>query len=511
MTLADWLERLAPGPLPVFAHTQTRLSEQWRRSEEIAAREVAQTVLADPLASLLLIQAANQRCSRLGSEVSTAESALMMLGISHYLDQARNLPVLEEGRVGGDAKRMAALHALLRRVHHGAWQARDFAVLHSDLRAEEVQLAALLHAAPEFLLLLRAPAEARRMARLKHRMPAEEAESLALGGITLDQLRLPLLENWKVAQLNRDLLDPTLVGNPRQTILMACLNIAQRSQYGWWDETLLGDYLALSSINLLSLEIVVATTHANAMHAERAAGWIAAPGAGVWMPMLPGPWPVDPDEEETAEPAAATVAVPMAEAQEAVAEPLAPMAPAPAGHTACPMPDKRVLREALQGIEGHLDSTLNLDQMSAIILKGLHTGLGLSRILFATATPDGLQMKSSFTLGIPVEDTLRHFAFRLDARDLFGQLMGKMQGLWMNETNRERLWPMIQPALQEMIGSGDFYAMSLHSNGKPVGFIYADRGHGECSLDPHTYTDFKMLCLQAARGLGKLRGATPGR
>ena len=174
------------------------------------------------------------------------------------------------------------------------------------------------------------------------------------------------------------------------------------------------------------------------------------------------------------------------------------------------MPDKRVLREALQGIEGHLDGTLNLNQMSAIILKGLHTGLGLSRILFAMATPDGLQMKSRFTLGIPVEDPLRHFAFRLDARDLFGQLMGKMQGLWMNESNRERLWPMIQPALQEMIGSGGFYAMSLHSSGKPVGFIYADRGHGECNLDPHTYTDFKMLCLQAARGLGKLGGLSPG-
>ncbi len=523
MTLADWLERLAPGPLPVFAHTKAQLSEQWRRSDEIAVREVAQTILGDPLASLHLIQAANQRGSRLGSEVATAESALMMLGISHYLDQARKLPVLEESRVGADAKRMTALHTLLRRVHHGAWQARDFAVLHSDVRAEEVQLAALLHAAPEFLLFLRAPDEAQRLARLKRRMPAAEAERLALGGITLDQLRLPLLENWKVAQHSRDLLDPALAGKSRQIILMACLNIAQRSQYGWWDEALLGDYLALSGIDQLSLENVVATAHANAMHAERAAAWVAAPGAGVWMPMLPGPWPVDPDEEEIMTPAAATATGVTAAAPKAAVAPrvaVAPpaavvkaavAAPVPSEHIVCPMPDKRALREALQGIEGHLDGTLNLNQMSAIILKGLHTGLGLSRILFAMATPDGLQMKSRFTFGIPPEDPLRHFAFSLGARDLFGQLMGKMQGLWMNESNREKLWPMVQPALQEAIGCGDFYAMSLHSNGKPVGLIYADRGHGECSLDPLTYTDFKMLCLQAARGLGKVGGAAPGR
>jgi hypothetical protein len=88
---------------------------------------------------------------------------------------------------------------------------------------------------------------------------------------------------------------------------------------------------------------------------------------------------------------------------------------------------------------------------------------------------------------------------------LFCQLVGKMQGLWINETNREKLWPMVNPALRKMIGTGDFYAMSLHANGKLVGLIYADRGHGECGLDSHTYTDFKLLCLQAAKGLGKVK------
>lgn len=507
MTLADWLERLSPGPLPVFTHTRQVLAEQRRRAEEISAREVAQTILADPLASLDLIHRANQRGSRLGGEITTAESALMMLGLGRYLDQTRNLLVLEEGPQGRDAKLMAALHALLRRVHHAVWQARDFAVLHSDVRAEEVQVAALLHAMPEFLLLLRAPSEALRMARLKRRMPHEEAEQQALGGITLEQLRLPLLESWKVPELSRDLLDPVRVEKPRQAILHACIGIADRARLGWWDEALLGDYIALAGIENLPLETVIATTHANAMRAERAADWIAAPGAGVWMPMLPGPWPMEADEEdEIAVPAqakpAAEPAVPPA------AKPVAPPAAPPAEEESqpmCPLPDKRVLRDALQNIEGHLDGSLNLNQMSAVILKGLHTGLGLSRILFAMVTPDGRQMKSRFTLGIKTEDPMRHFAFDLETRDLFGQLMGKMQGVWMHQDNREKLWPMIHPTLQKMIGDVDFYAMSLHANGKPVGLIYADRGHGECGLDPHSYTDFKMLCLQAARGLGKLK------
>jgi hypothetical protein len=512
MTLNEWLERLAPGPLPVFAHTRQVLWDERRRADSITAREIAQTVMADPLATLDLIHAANKRGSRLGGEVITVEGALMMQGIGRYLDQAPDLPVLEESQYGSDTKRMASLHRLARRVHHAAWQARDFAALHSDVRAEEVQVAAILHAIPEFLLLLRAPNEAWQLARLQRRLPAAEAEQQALG-ITLEQLRPPLLERWQVAEQSRDLLDPNLVEKSRQSILKACLDIAERAQRGWWDEALIEDYLILTGIDNLPLEDVIATAHANAVRAERAAEWIACPGAGVWVPMLPGPWPREAEDEETstAARAAPETAQEPRQAAQHPAKPLPPAAPISSAphveenHEACPMPDKQVLREALDNIASHLDGSLNLNQMSAIILKGLHAGLGLTRILFAMTTPNGLHVKCRFTHGIPADDPLRHFAFDLEARDLFGQLMGKMQGVWINDGNREKLWPMIHPTLRAMIGSGDFYAMSLHANGKPIGLIYADRGHKECGLDPHTYTDFKILCLQAARGLGNLK------
>lgn len=502
MTLADWLERLSPGALPVFAHTRALLIQQRQRVEAIGARDIALAVLSDPLATLQLLHGANLRGSRLGSEVTTAEGALMMLGIGRYLEEASQLSILEESPLAREAKHMAALRALARRIHHAAWQTRDFAALHNDVRAEEVQVAAILHAAPECLLLVRAPREALRLLRLRRRLPAAEAERQVLG-ISLGELRLPLLAGWNIPEQLRDLLDPDYADKSRQIILKASLNIAEHAQKGWWDESLLEAYQALAGIENMPVEEVIGTAHGNAIRAERAAEWIGVPGAGVWLPMLPGPWPEEADEEE---------AVPQAQPQ-SLASTETRKQPSPAAippqeetpHAICPMPDKAVLRATLDNIERHLDGSLNLNQMSAIILKGLHDGLGLSRILFAMVTPDGLQTRSRFTLGIPASDPLRQFAFDLRARDLFGQLMGKMQGVWLNAGNREKLWPMIAPPMQAMIGSSDFYAMSLHANGKPLGLIYADRGHGECGLDPHTYTDFKMLCLQAARGLGKLK------
>lgn len=521
MTLDQWREKLKPGDIPIFRHTSERLRELSPRREEISARDVANVVLSDPLATFQVLHVLNKRVfERYGTEVLTVEHALMMQGLGVYLDAARRLPVLEDTPAGKDPKSLAGLQAVARRAQHAAWQARDFAVLHADIRAEEVEVAALLAYAPECLLWLRAPEAAVSLKRARRRLSAEAASQEALG-VSVKALRLALLEDWSIPPTTLDLLDDKNGERARQIILGASINIADRSERGWWDENLMPDYVALTGVENIPLEVIIANTHVNAARAARHVHWLEHPPAAAWGPMIPGPWPRDEYDEETTAPAITPVATAQTPAPGSVAtppatpsaQPAAPATkptPAPASeetaHTVCPMPDKQVLREALQGIEGHLDGSLNLNQMSAIILKGLHSGLGLSRILFAMVTPDGKRVKARFTLGIKAEEPLRHFEFSLDGKDLFCQLMGKMQGVWINEGNRAKLWPMVAPGIQQMVGAGDFYAMSLHVNNKPLGLIYADRGHGECGLDPMTYTDFKMLCLQAARGLGKIKG-----
>jgi len=286
---------------------------------------------------------------------------------------------------------------------------------------------------------------------------------------------------------------------------------------------LMVSYNALAEAENTAVESIIATVHTNAARVARYCDWLEAPPAATWGPMIPGPWPLEKDDEEEAAQTAQQAAPAAQPAQPdrsvrptELGQPAQLARPTPAPppvvepeHDVCPMPDKDVFREALKGIESHLDGSLTLNQMSAVILKGLHTGLGLSRIIFAMITPDGLRVKSRFTLGITADDPLRHFEFELASKDLFSQLMGKMQGVWLNEGNRQKLWPMIHPKLQAMLGDGDFYTMSLYNGSKPLGLIYADRGKGgggnTCDLDPLSYTDFKMLCLQAARGLGKVK------
>lgn len=498
----ELLQRLQPGPLPMFRRTWDALAEMSLRRDEITARQVATELLADPLASYQLLYAINHKVGpRFGTAVTTVEHALMMQGLTAYLDGIRRVPVLEDTPAGKDPRAYEALQILTRRAQHAAWQARDFAVLHADIRAEEVQVAALLYFFPEFLLWLRAPDQARALRRAERRVPHRHPQGRAQAQVkvleqTLFMLRRQILEEWDIPEPTLDLLDSKHADRPRQLIIRACVDIAERAETGWWDDYLLEDYVALAGVENTPLETVIATVHTNAAHAARSAEWLPAVPAGAWLCMNPGPWPQDPDDADEAPAQAAPppqTASPAADTEEAGG--------------VCPMPDKRTLGEVIQNIDSHLDGSLTTNQMSAILLKGLHTGLGLSRVLYASVSADGKHLKAHVTLGVPADDPLRHFQMALGGKDLFSQLMTKMQGLWMNPGNREKLWPMLGPTLQGMIQAPDFFAMSLHVNGRPAGLIYADRGHHGCELDPHTYTDFKLLCMKAARGLGAVKPA----
>lgn len=494
------LARLKPGETPIFRQTKRAILNLRKRGDSLSAKELARIVLADPLATLRVIYQANNRNRRsLGGEIATVEHAIMMQGVGPFLGAAASLPVLEEG-LGAKSKSVeASLYRLLRIAQHAAWQARDFAVLTADTRAEEVEVAALLYYVPDLLFWVQAREIAQSLARKRRMMAYEDAEQAVLG-MPLARLRLDLMSLWTVPEITRDLLNPEFAERPRQNILGACLGIAHRGRHGWWQEPLAELYVRLAGVVGVPLEQVVTTVHINAVKVARYGRWIPSTPAAAWLPMQPGAWPPEPEDEDEDEDEESSTASAPAGMTQAPAE-----AAASGAHEHYLIPDTGVFRETLRNIETHLDGSFTLNQMSAQILRGLHTGLGLSRLLFAMATPDGKRIKTRFTLGIPAGDPLRHFEFELGGKDLFGQLMGKAQGVWMKADNRAKLWPMVDPKLQGMIGEADFFAMSLFSGARPIGMIYADRGHGGCGLDAHTYTDFKMFCLQAARGLGRLK------
>jgi hypothetical protein len=170
----------------------------------------------------------------------------------------------------------------------------------------------------------------------------------------------------------------------------------------------------------------------------------------------------------------------------------------------CLMPDHAQLQQAVEGIQTHLDGSLDLHEMMTLVLKGMHEGIGLNRIVFALITRDRCFLKAKYVYGAPSDSPLRHFEVNLSKPGLFPRLLDKMQGIWFSSSNAKTLSPMIPPEIHKQIGEGDFFAMSLFVQGKAVGLFYADRKHGACALDEHAYLEFKKMCVLASEGLAHL-------
>jgi hypothetical protein len=63
---------------------------------------------------------------------------------------------------------------------------------------------------------------------------------------------------------------------------------------------------------------------------------------------------------------------------------------------------------------------------------------------------------------------------------------------------------MIPFGIRQLLGHGEFFAMSVFLHDKPIGLFYADSQHDGGALDEKRYLEFKQLCLRAAQGLAHL-------
>lgn len=471
-----WLERLKGDDLPVLRRTAKELARLATQGEKASVAEIADAILLDPLATLKVLQVANSlRRGRFGSEITTIEHAVMMLGLPPFFARFGNLPVVED-RLGDQPQALQRLLSLLSRSHHAAVYAGDWAVWHKDMKAEEIYIAALLQGWIQTLLWLCAPdaaAECERRA-LHAAIPLEAAQAEVLG-VAPHELQSALAQAWHLPELLLDLMgavDPDM--RTRAFGVNLAVSVARHSDQDWYGNELAADFESAGAFLHLPVDAASSMVHRSAVAAARHWEWYGVAPAAARLPMLPGRLPQA-----------------AAEAQ-------------PDGDDVCLMPQHGKLERCMTEIAAHLDATLNLHDMMALVLKGMHDGIGLNRVVFALLSADRSKVKAKYVLGAGAGSPLRNFEFGMNVPHLFARLMEKMQGVWLNGTNRAKFEPLIPAEIRALTGDGEFFAMSVFVRDKAVGFFYADRGHGSCALDEHSYREFKQLCLRAAQGLGYL-------
>lgn len=257
-SLAGWTDFLACQDLPVLRHSAARLAAMRKREDELDARGMADELSGDPLMVLrTFAHLASKRGTRPAAEVSTLDRAIVMLGVTPFLDAFRDLPVVESGPQADKGAYRGLLRVLRR-----AQQARNYAIRiaawRNDAAAEEIGIAALLHDIAEMLVWYFAPSLAERIQGILAADPRVRSgiAQRAVLGAPLNELQVQLAKRWHLPELLVQMMDDRHAHAVRVRNAVLAVDVARHSSQGWSNPALPDDFAAIAE--LLSITPVTA-------------------------------------------------------------------------------------------------------------------------------------------------------------------------------------------------------------------------------------------------------------
>jgi HD-like signal output (HDOD) protein len=471
--LSDWVKNLSGMDIPVLRRTAQDIQRLRGKQESVTARDLSQIVLRDPLMTLKVLRFSQSRLTRRqATEVTTVEHALMMHGLASFFREMGALTELEQ-QLAAQPEALEGALRVISRACHAANNARNFAAIRHDMDSDELVTGALLHDLAELLLWLAAPAEAKQIEYMIDHQRGLRSVAAQRGclGFALADLQLALTHAWNLPSLLQSLMDDKQANLPRVQTVASSVAVARHSAHDWYDPALPDDYKGLQKLLNLPLDGVLGWVRQSAVQAARNWGHTGIRPAAAWIPLLPGEWPAEQGTPNIAGKSEAAAALHI-----------------------------RVLNQLAQITRGTGEAEL----VAAIAFYAFNAGLGLRRLWFGRLNDSTRRVQPWQTLLLDPGLLPGELTFELGSTQLFGRLMGKVQGIWFGGSLREKLMPLVPQGLRPRFAARDFFAMSLYVKDRPFGMLYADGGAGAPQLDEQRYGAFKDICVAAGKALERM-------
>jgi len=242
--LAAWAAFLTQSDIPVLKQTARELNALREDTNKLSARNVANSIEADPMLTVKLLRYLQQHKRRSQtSEVIVVEQALLMIGVEVFYAKVPAAPHVQETLQGQTNALIELLH-VVHRSHRASEYARDWAIRLNDMHYEEVRIAALLHDLAEVLLWCHAPQDMWKIHTLQQQDKTLRSRAVQeqVFGFSLTDLQKILVKEWNLPQLLLDLMDDSNAGKPRVRCATLAVNLARHSANGWNDAALPDDY-----------------------------------------------------------------------------------------------------------------------------------------------------------------------------------------------------------------------------------------------------------------------------
>ena len=471
--LQDVLTRIGNNHIPVMERTILAL-KKISANENSTTEQISHVVSRDPGLTIYLLRVCNTKSnSSLRSEITSISQALMMLGVAQVNKLPAKLPSLDQ-QLKEPAK--SRLLMTFSRAFHAAEQATEWARYRRDMNTDEIFVAAQIHFIGEMALAMLYPEKLEEIDRMRRRrqIASEEAQYLVLG-FAINQLSYELARKWDLPSLALEALKPENAKYPRAYSIMLAVQLSRAAAVDWHGGKTQVIQKQVAEFLDIPIAKIVSANHKLAVDVAHATNLYGVRPAAALLPMLN-----DPLEEE------------MVQSKN------------PNDHAdICLIPQRPALQSVKESIQ-NVESKITLKELIHLVLSGMHDGIGLNRVLFATRNEDTKMMIPYAIKGADNDPAFNRFSIKLDKKNLFSRLMQKTQAIVINDKTRATFWELVPKEFKKLIVTNSFVAMSIYVKEKEIGIFYADRHTQDCQIDDASYRLFKSLCTSAIETMERM-------
>ncbi len=464
--LQDILARIGNHHFPVMERTIIALRKICAK-DDAKTEEITYIVSRDPGLTLYLLRVCNTKSnSSLRSEITSISQALMMLGVKQVSQLPTKLPSLDKTLKDSAKQRLLMTFS---RAYHAAEQATEWAQYRRDMNTDEIFVATQIHFIGEMALAMIYPDKLAEIDRLRRRrqIASEEAQYLVLG-FAINQLSYELARKWELPSLALEALKPENAKYPRAYSIMLAVQLARSAAVDWHGGKTQIIQQQIAEFLDIPISKIATANHKLAVEVARQTNFYGVQPAAALLPMLD-----DPLEEETVR------------------------AKNPNEHAdICLIPQRGLLKKVIADIK-NTEKKFTIKELIHLVLQGMHDGIGLNRVIFATRDQETQTMVPYSIKGADNDPVFNRFTIKLHKENLFGRLMQKTQAIVINNKTRSTFWELIPKDFKKLIVTDSFVAMSVFVNNKELGVFYADRHTVDCQIDDASYRLFKSLCTNA--------------
>ena len=474
-SIDKWLELAVNEPIPILKYTIKELRYLCGK-ENIPIKEITHLVERDPGLVVHILRSSNNRPqSRLSSEITHVNQAFRLMGTDILTKLPDALPAI--GDVLAEKEKIRLL-ATFNRAYHAARFATDWAALRSDMTPDEVFAAAQLHFLGEMILAIHAPELLDKITKLRihDNLASEEAQYMVLG-FTFNELTLKIAEKLKFPSLVTEALSSENAQFPRAYGIMLGVQLARNITHeGWYSKHTFELQEEIAEWMDITIDEVIARSHTIAAEIAREIPQYDTEPAARSLPLIM-PSIVKKEEDK--------------DSQQHVA-------------ALCLIPQLPVLRDSIKALTTFSPQNIDSEKLIQHIVTAMHDGIGFNRVVFCLYDESEKVLQGQVLKGAENNPVFNRFKIEIGEADLFSHLIMKPQAILMNDSTREKFWPLVNVEFQKLINTNSFVAMSIFIKNKPYGLFYADRHTSTCQIEDRSYNYFKTLCTHATKVLEQL-------